>query len=371
MIVHNDKKQSLPPLPSPSPPRARNPIVGGGVHNKTSTQKTFIFWRTRILLLLLQTENRRLARSIKKQKPFYSTWEMEKQEEERQILLKTMSRTQRRKERVALFSAAARGGPFSAGRGTGGDGVRGTTKHSGGRSSFSSSSLDDTAATASLVEDGILFRPGPTAVRLRTAKQMQLEVARRRRGHQEQEQGYFASSFSSSNNRPGSGGESGGNNNNNAACHGDGAGGGGWGGTLGGGISSSSTTNDSITVRRRGYSHDNSAANGGKGVILEVNRTGGRRRVSDGGSRRAGTTGEGRPNMIFTPSLVPVGVESVRSRPMSLGDAGREGSVRWAEEKGEHDGENSRGVEQERGGGGAAGSEEGSGDGIAREARTV
>ncbi|CAN0178924.1 unnamed protein product, partial [Discosporangium mesarthrocarpum] len=54
-------------------------------------------------LLKLEAENRRLARSIKGQKPFYSTGAMIRAEGDRQALLKTMSRTERRKERLALL----------------------------------------------------------------------------------------------------------------------------------------------------------------------------------------------------------------------------------------------------------------------------
>lgn len=62
-------------------------------------------------------------------------------------------------------------------------------------------------------------------------------------------------------------------------------------------------------------------------MVLEVNRTGG----GGGGGRRRAASVEGRPNMIFTPSLMPVGMESVRTSPMTLGSAGggRIGSVQW------------------------------------------
>ncbi len=196
---------------------------------------------------------------------------MEKEEEERQALLKTMSRTERRKERVALFKATA------AGR-----------KGSSHRHDNNSRHQSPATMTASLVEDGVLFRPGPTAVRLRTAKQMQQEVARRRHGggggDDDVGQEYFSSGS------------------------GDGKGAAG-----------------SLTVKRRGQSFDGDAAiNEQRGVVLEVNRTGGggRRRNTGGGGHRRAASGEGRPNMIFTPSLVPVGLESVRAHPMTLGGAG-------------------------------------------------
>lgn len=196
---------------------------------------------------------------------------MEKDEEERQALLKTMSRTERRKERVALFKATAAGRNCSSHR------------HDSNSRHQSAASM-----TASLVEDGVLFRPGPTAVRLRTAKQMQQEVARRRHGcgggDDDGGQEYFSS---------GSGDE-------------NGAGG-------------------SLTVKRRGQSIDGDAATKEqRGVVLEANRTGGGERRRNAGGRRHRRAGswEGRPNMIFTPSLMPMGLESVRAHPMTLGNTG-------------------------------------------------
>ncbi|CAM9187612.1 unnamed protein product [Hapterophycus canaliculatus] len=246
-------------------------------------------------LLKLETENRRLARSIRKQKPFYPNRVMEREEEERQALLKTMSRTERRKERVASLRAM----------------ISGPTKNN-------NSHADDADITnAGLVENGVLFRPGPTPVKLRTARQMQLEVARRRHvvgAEDNQQQDFFTSGSRDGN---GSGGEDP-----------DGTGGGGGArGSL-----SSPTSSHSLAIKRRGYSDGSAGAVAGLagGIFLEVNRTGGgdsrRRRHSCGsGGRRAGhrrsATGGGRPNMIFTPSLAPVGMESVRACPMSLGGA--------------------------------------------------
>lgn len=228
---------------------------------------------------------------------------MEKEEEERQALLKTMSRTERRHERISIFKASSGHGNNSPGR------VK--------------QEQSAAAMTASLVEDGVLFRPGPTAIRLRTAKQMQLAVARRRQGSNGNGDGggneadppdYYLSS--------GTGGEAG------------------EGGAAQGLHPSSTTTAGGLlVVNRRAYSSDGTAAKAGRagGLVFEVNRTGG---GGGGGHGRGGRrrsvpgAGEGRPNMIFTPSLAPVGMESVRSCPMSLGSGGlgQTNSVRWAAE---------------------------------------
>lgn len=211
---------------------------------------------------------------------------MEREEEERQALLKTMSRTERRKERVASLKATMSG--------------QSNNYNNNGHA------YDD-ITTTSLVEDGVLFRPGPTAVKLRTARQMQLEVARRRQvgGGEDSQQALFASGSGD-----GSGGEE----------------------REGGGarepLSSSISPHHSLTAKRRAYSSDGQAGRAG-GIVLEVNRTGGgegRRRRRSYGSRSGGggmghqrsENGAGRPNMIFTPSLVPVGMEAVRACPMSL-----------------------------------------------------
>lgn len=253
-----------------------------------------------------QTENRRLARSIRKQRPFYPNRAMEKEEDERQALLKTMSRTERRKERVAMFMASSSDHP----------GGNAAALLMSGRRNEQQQQQKQSAATAnaSLVEDGVLFRPGPTAVRLRTAKQMQLEVARRRHG--------------------GGGGGSGGDDYDDQELFPSGSGGeGGAGGGRTGGLPLSSTRNGvgSLTVKRRAYSSDGAVAaasarggagaggGGGGRIVLEVNRTGGG--GSGRGRRRAASMG-GRPNMIFTPSLTPVGMDSVRASPMTLGSAG-------------------------------------------------
>ncbi|CBN80229.1 hypothetical protein Esi_0131_0057 [Ectocarpus siliculosus] len=219
---------------------------------------------------------------------------MEKEEEERQALLKTMSRTERRHGRIASFKASS---------------GHGNNSNSPGRARQEQSAA---AMTASLVEDGVLFRPGPTAIRLRTAKQMQLAVARRRQG-----------------------------------CNGDGGSGNEvdtpdyyltGGEAQGLHPSSTPTAGGPLVVKRRAYSSDGTAATAGRagGLVLEVNRTGGGGGGGRGGGRRRSVpgAGEGRPNMIFTPSLAPVGMESVRSCPMSLGSGGlgQTSSVRWAPE---------------------------------------
>eukprot|EP00752_Nemacystus_decipiens_P007523 g6723.t1 len=268
-------------------------------------------------LLKLETENRRLARSIRRQKPFYPNRAMEKEEEERQVLLKTMSRTERRRERVASLKATAPG--------------RGNNQHQVHHHQQQSAAT----TAASLVEDGVLFRPGPTAVRLRTAKQMQLEVARRRRqgggsddddGDRREEEAFFSAGSGDENDHNGEGGGRGAR-----------------------GLASPSPTAGALTVQRRAYGGDGIAeaagrGAGARGVVLEVNRTGGghgRKRNGGGGRRRRAASGDGRPNMIFTPSLVPVGLDSVRARPMTLGNAAGEGggiatsSVRWEGEEGE------------------------------------
>lgn len=261
---------------------------------------------------------------------------MEKEEEGRQALLKTMSRTERRKERITSLKATAFGGSINS------------NKHQHPQQSAA-------MTAASLVEDGVLFRPGPTAVRLRTAKQMQLEVARRRRGGggsggEDDQQEFFSS---------GSGDENG-----NKTGGKGGAGGGGGGGRGAGGLTSSSTTTGCLTVKRRGYSCDGAGGQAeGRGVVLEVNRTGGggRRRGGRGGGHRRAASGEGRPNMIFTPSLVPVGLDSVRARPMTLGNAEGAGasSVRWGGETALSAGDAS------------LGGEEGEGAEVSRDTRTV
>lgn len=176
-----------------------------------------------------------------------------------------------------------------------------------------------TNTIASLVEDGVLFRPGPSEVKLRTARQMQLEVARRRgRGA--------------------------------IVEHGNS----GWIGEEGFNVGRErgaqvSTGSRSLTVRRLssscqvGTSGDSTVGGGGGvGVVLEVNRTGGGGRKGSGGAGRA-RTGEGRPNMIFTPSLVPVGMDSVRSSPITLGNCvgegrGRTSGVRWGTVEESNDG---------------------------------
>ncbi|CAM9726651.1 unnamed protein product [Ectocarpus fasciculatus] len=261
-------------------------------------------------LLKLETENRRLARSIREQKPFYPNRVMEKEEEERQALLKTMSRTERRHERIASFKSRS-------GYGNNNNNNNNNYPCSPGRVKQDQSTA---AMTASLVEDGVLFRPGPTAIRLRTAKQMQLAVARRRQGGNNGGGGdgnddpdYYLSSGTA-------GGEAG------------------EGGTIQGRHRLSTTTaGESLMVTRRAYSSDGTAATAAGragGLVLEVNRTGGGGGRGGGRRRSVPGAGEGRPNMIFTPSLAPVGMESVRSCPMSLGSGGlgQTGSVRWAAE---------------------------------------
>ncbi|CAN0189729.1 unnamed protein product [Ectocarpus sp. 12 AP-2014] len=252
-------------------------------------------------LLKLETENRRLARSIREQRPFYPNRVMEKEEEERQALLKTMSRTERRHERLASFKASS---------------GHGNNSNSPGRSRQEQSAA---AMTASLVEDGVLFRPGPTAIRLRTAKQMQLAVARRRQGGNSDGGGGNGVDTPDYHLSSGTGEEAGER------------------GTAQG-LHPSSTTRGSLVVKRRAYSSDGTAATAGRagGLVLEVNRTGGGGGGGRGSGRRRSVpgAGEGRPNMIFTPSLAPVGMESVRSCPMSLGSGGlgQTSSVRWAPE---------------------------------------
>lgn len=235
---------------------------------------------------------------------------MEKEEDKRQALLKTMSRTERRKERVALFAAASRGHHHP-----GNSPLRGGGKY-GPHSSYSNL---DAAATASLVEDGVLFRPGPSAVKLRTARQMRAEVARRRQGPPEpQMEGYCSSPGGAGAGEEPDGDGSDGDRGRTEAL---------------GGIRKG-VSHDSITVKTRAYSSDGLAtpaaggSGGGRGVVLEVNRTGGGRGRTERGAGGRARSWEGRPNLIFTPSLVPVGMDSVRTRPLSLGDAGRQSSLR-------------------------------------------
>lgn len=321
---------------------------------------------------------------------------MEKAEEQRQALLKTMSRTQRRKERVANFPDEAaippnrsrhrkwNGNPSLPGN-SGALGGRGPecswTGHPTSTSTgyyLSGGGSFDADATASLVDDGVLFRPGPTSVKLRTAKQMQAEVARRRRcpAQDDQEQQQPDSSLSTA---------GAGNGGGNVLLvgrrgRGQGGGGGGGGGGVGGQGSLSSLSTGSLTVRRKGNDSANNASTERVGVVLEVNRTGGagikgrggvggRSGRGGGGGGRCGLTG-GRPNMIFTPSLVPLGMESVRACPMSLGDASRASSARCVGDTGGGFGGSSTGegggVEIEDGG------DESGGEGEAvRDTRTV
>ncbi|CAB1105442.1 unnamed protein product [Ectocarpus sp. CCAP 1310/34] len=228
---------------------------------------------------------------------------MEKEEEERQALLKTMSRTERRHERIASFKASS---------------GHGNNSNSPGQIRQEQSAA---AMTASLVEDGVLFRPGPTAIRLRTAKQMQLAVARRRRGSNGDGSGGNGVDTTDYHLSSGTGGEAG------------------EGGTAQGlHPSSTMTAGGPLVVKRRAYGSDGTAAAAARagGLVLEVNRTGGGGGGGRGGGRRRSVprAGEGRPNMIFTPSLAPIGMESVRSCPMSLGSGGlgQTSSVRWAPE---------------------------------------
>lgn len=109
----------------------------------------------------------------------------------------------------------------------------------------------------------------------------------------------------------------------------------GHGGARGSGLplQQGSSHRSSLTVQRSSSSSQVDRGGGG-GVVLEINCTGGG--SSSGTGRRARTDGGGggRPNMIFTPSLVPVGMESVRSSPMTLGSVGDgqeiASGVRWA-----------------------------------------
>lgn len=149
----------------------------------------------------------------------------------------------------------------------------------------------DSANADSLVEDGVLFRPGPTAVKLRTARQMQMEVAQR--------YGVGGGGFDHDSSPDDGYG-------NEATVRGGGIRVGGGGGAL---------------------TPINSTRERAVGIVLDINRTG-------GSMRRAGTTGDGggRPNIIFTPSLVPVGMGSERMNPKSLGpcvgrEVDREGGI--------------------------------------------
>lgn len=204
---------------------------------------------------------------------------MDKDEGKRQALLSAMSRSHRRKKRVAAFSTAS----------------------NLWRSSSASRKTNDTAETAALMQDGIVFRPGSTTVKLKTARQMKLEVASRRLYGGAPEEVIDGSST-----EDGVGPRAG------EAPSGGGQGRGSTGSTI-----------DSIAVERRAYSTSDAPDNIGSfertSVALEANRTrgGGQRRSGRGGRRS--NAGGGRPNMIFTPSLVPVGMESVRVSPLSLG----------------------------------------------------
>ena len=156
-------------------------VVGGGVpsarkptfftnrqHHQTPRHHRRRFARTS------QAENRKLARAIVRQKPTYNTAEMRKNEDKRQVLLKSISRSDRQKRRsIAFIASASLGHPRSITR----SGLEGSRY---AHSLFSPYSTPHTAATtAALVEDGIIFRPSPTVVRVRTARQIKSEVARR------------------------------------------------------------------------------------------------------------------------------------------------------------------------------------------------
>lgn len=199
---------------------------------------------------------------------------MDRDEGKRQVLLSTMSRSNRRRERVNAFSNA-------------------------GRSPFASRKTNSTDETVDLMQDGIVFRPGSTTVKLKTARQMKLEVASRRSLYDGTQDG-------------GSSAEDGVDAREGEAPR---------DGGRGRGLTDS--TVDSSAVERIAYSTgDNIGSFERMDVALEVNRTGGGRQRRRGRGGRRSNTGGGRPNMIFTPSLIPVGMESVRVSPLSLGSVG-------------------------------------------------
>lgn len=219
-------------------------------------------------------ENRRLARSIRDQKPFYSASEMDKAESQRQALLKTMSRAQRRKDRVAFFAAASGAAGSSATKEEGAPPEPGTRHANRGRSKSSLTEI------SRLVADGVVFRPGPSAVKLRTARQMREEVARRRGGS----------------------GGGGGEESYSDDIFSDGA-----------AATKSRESRDVLVVT--GSVGGRGLDNGDGRVVLEAHRTGGYSKPGGGGSKHA-MAEEGRPNLIFTPSLMPVGADRARAHPI-------------------------------------------------------
>jgi hypothetical protein len=127
--------------------------------------------------LALTAENARFARSLAEQKPFYSTQSMRDEERDRQCVLKTMSRAQRRKDSLQAVDALFRAESKSAGS----IGIGTNNNHNSNSSSrHGTAQLAIEDLTAEL-QGGVLFRTGQPVdadFKLRTARQMKQEVAR-------------------------------------------------------------------------------------------------------------------------------------------------------------------------------------------------
>jgi hypothetical protein len=125
----------------------------------------------------LTAENARFARSLSEQKPFYSTQSMRNEEKDRQCVLKTMSRAQRRKNSLQAVDALFRAESKSAGS----IGIATSNNaNSNSSSRYGTAQLAIEELTTEL-QGGVLFKTGlpvDADFKLRTARQVKQEVAR-------------------------------------------------------------------------------------------------------------------------------------------------------------------------------------------------
>jgi hypothetical protein len=122
----------------------------------------------------LTAENARFARSLSEQKPFYSTQSMRDEEKDRQCVLKTMSRAQRRKDSLQAVDALFR----AESKSTGSIGMSTSNGSSSSRHGTAQLAIEDLTAE---LQGGVLFKAGlpvDAEFKLRTARQMKQEVAR-------------------------------------------------------------------------------------------------------------------------------------------------------------------------------------------------
>jgi hypothetical protein len=132
---------------------------------------------TRLKRARAQTaENARFARSLSEQKPFYSTQSMRDEERDRQCVLKTMSRAQRRKDSLQAVDALFRAESKSAG--SIGIATNNNSNSSSSRHGTAQLAIEDLTTE---LQGGVLFKAGlpvDADFKLRTARQMKQEVAR-------------------------------------------------------------------------------------------------------------------------------------------------------------------------------------------------